>query len=88
VHGRWSDARDDEPMRAWARRTFEAAAPHATGSGYGNFLTEDEAERVAASYGTNYPRLQSVKQRFDPGNLFRMNLNIVPAATQRSRASA
>jgi FAD/FMN-containing dehydrogenase len=80
VHGRWSDARDDERVRAWARQAFEDAAPHATGSGYVNFLTEDEAERVAASYGANYPRLQALKQRFDPGNLFRMNLNIAPAA--------
>ncbi|MGO4395099.1 FAD-binding oxidoreductase [Variovorax sp. M-6] len=79
VHGRWSDAGDDERVRAWARRAFEEAAPHATGSGYVNFLTEDEAERVAASYGANHERLQALKQRFDPGNLFRMNLNIAPA---------
>ena len=79
VHGRWSDAADDERVRAWARRAFEDAAPHATGTGYVNFLTEDEAERVAASYGVNHERLQAVKQRFDPDNLFRMNLNIAPA---------
>ncbi len=76
VHGRWSDAKDDELVRSWARQAFEAAAPHATGSGYVNFLTEDESERVAATYGSNYPRLQALKQRYDPGNLFRMNLNI------------
>ncbi len=87
VHGRWSDARDDEPVRAWARRAFEDAAPHATGNGYVNFLTEDEAERVAASYGANYARLQTVKQRFDPGNLFRMNLNIAPAAAPQHEPS-
>ncbi len=87
VHGRWSDPRDDERVRAWARRAFEDAAPLATGGGYVNFLTEDEAERVAASYSTNYPRLQAVKQRFDPGNLFRMNLNIAPAATPQFEAS-
>jgi FAD/FMN-containing dehydrogenase len=33
---------------------------------------------VAASYGVNHARLQSIKQRFDPANLFRMNLNIEP----------
>ena len=87
VHGRWSDARDDERVRAWARRAFQEAAPHATGSGYVNFLTDDETERVAASYGTNYPRLQTVKQRFDPGNLFRMNLNIAPAAVPQLQPS-
>ncbi|MDM0051780.1 FAD-binding oxidoreductase [Variovorax sp. J22R115] len=81
VHGRWRDAGDDERVRAWAREVFEAAARHATGSGYVNFLTEDEAERVAASYGANHERLQAVKQRFDPDNLFRMNLNIAPAAS-------
>ncbi|MEJ8848301.1 FAD-binding oxidoreductase [Variovorax rhizosphaerae] len=80
VHGRWSDSKDDDKVRAWARRTFEDAAPHATGSGYVNFLTEDEVERVSMSYGVNYARLQEIKQRFDPDNLFRMNLNIAPAA--------
>jgi FAD/FMN-containing dehydrogenase len=79
VHGRWSDARDDERVRAWARQVFEHAAPHATGGGYVNFLTDDEVERVAASYGANHARLQAVKHRYDPGNLFRMNLNIAPA---------
>jgi FAD/FMN-containing dehydrogenase len=82
LHGRWSDAQDDVRVRAWARQVFEDIAPHATGTGYVNFLTEDEAERVAAAYGTNYARLQAIKQRFDPQNLFRMNLNIVPAAQE------
>ncbi len=88
VHGRWSDSRDDERVRAWARKVFEDAAPHATGGGYVNFLTDDEAERVAATYGANHPRLQSVKQRYDPHNLFRMNINVTPAGAQRFDASA
>jgi FAD/FMN-containing dehydrogenase len=83
VHGRWSDAADDERVRQWARRTFEEASPLATGSGYVNFLTEDESERVAASYGQNHQRLSDLKRRFDPRNLFRMNLNIAPAMAQR-----
>ena len=49
---------------------------------------DDEAERVSASYGANYSRLQTLKQRFDPGNLFRMNLNIAPASTPRHWALA
>jgi FAD/FMN-containing dehydrogenase len=86
LHGRWSDARDDDRVRAWARSAFEAALPHASGSGYVNFLTEDEAERVAASYGANHDRLQAVKRQFDPDNLFRMNLNIAPASGERRHA--
>jgi FAD/FMN-containing dehydrogenase len=87
VHGRWSDPADDARVRDWARGVFRSVAPHATASGYVNFLTEDEGERVGASYGANHPRLQALKRRFDPGNLFRMNLNIAPApaASVRSR---
>ena len=48
------------------------------GRGYVNFLTEDEAARVPDAYGANYARLVAAKQRFDPGNVFRMNLNIAP----------
>jgi len=88
VHGRWSDPADDEKVRSWARRVFSAAAVHATGSGYVNFLTEDEGERVAASYGVNHARLQALKRRYDPDNLFRMNLNIEPAVEVAWKRSA
>ena len=88
VHGRWSDASDDERVRRWARQTFDDASHHATGSGYVNFLTEDEAERVAASYGQNHRRLQALKRRYDPTNLFRMNLNIAPAMAAPQEVSS
>ena len=80
VHGRWSAPADDAKVRDWARRTFTQLAPHATGNGYVNFLSEDEGERVAASYGRNHARLQQIKQRFDPENMLRLNINIEPAA--------
>jgi hypothetical protein len=55
-------------------------SPFATGGGYVNFLTADEAPRVASAYGGNFERLRELKQRFDPHNLFRMNHNIPPGA--------
>lgn len=76
VHGRWLDAADDARVTAWAREFFGAAAPHAAGSVYVNFLTQDEAARVREAYGANYDRLVRVKQRYDPQNLFRYNQNI------------
>jgi FAD/FMN-containing dehydrogenase len=81
VHGRWSDASDDDRCIAWARGFFEAAAPFALGSVYVNFLTQDETGRIGAAYGPNYERLVAVKTRYDPHNLFRFNQNIQPSVS-------
>jgi len=78
VHGRWTEAADDSRCMAWAREFFAAAAPHAAGSVYINFLTQDEGSRIREAYGGNYDRLVAVKQRYDPDNLFCFNHNIRP----------
>jgi hypothetical protein len=45
-------------------------------------MMDDEAEgRVQATYGDNYKRLASVKAKYDPRNLFRVNQNIPPAVS-------
>jgi FAD/FMN-containing dehydrogenase len=80
AHTRWHDKAQDKACVAWARRLFEATAPFATGSVYVNFMPEDENDRVANAYGTNYRRLAEIKRRYDPGNLFRMNQNIRAAS--------
>ena len=79
VHGRWEDPADDERCIAWARAFFEQAAPFSLGSVYVNFMTQEEAGRVADAYGPNFERLVAVKSRYDPHNLFRHNQNIRPA---------
>ncbi|WP_027800639.1 FAD-binding oxidoreductase [Paraburkholderia dilworthii] len=79
VHGRWEDPADDERCIAWARAFFDAAAPFSLGSVYVNFMTQEEAGRVADAYGPNYERLVAVKSRYDPHNLFCHNQNIRPA---------
>ncbi|EHK9180507.1 FAD-binding oxidoreductase [Vibrio parahaemolyticus] len=78
VHGRWDSAEDDQACIAWARDFFAKTKPYASGGAYINFLTQDEAERTESAYGPAYARLQEVKKKFDPNNLFRMNQNIKP----------
>jgi FAD/FMN-containing dehydrogenase len=85
VHGRWRDAADDAKVRTWARKLFDATSPFATGGGYVNFMTADEQARVASAYGANYERLQEVKRRYDPDNLFRLNHNIAPSTPESPR---
>jgi FAD/FMN-containing dehydrogenase len=80
VHGRWTEAADDDKVVLWAREFFAAAAAHAAGSVYINFLTQDESARIHEAYGPNYQRLLDIKQRYDPDNLFRFNHNIRPDA--------
>ena len=69
-----------EGYRAWVQRAWTAIRPHSTGGNYINFQTGDESsERTHQSYRDNYRRLQAVKAKYDPSNLFRANRNIQPA---------
>jgi FAD/FMN-containing dehydrogenase len=78
VHGRWDEAKDDQKCIAWARDFFKASTPYASGGAYVNFMTDEEGDRVAAAYGSNYERLVEIKRRYDPDNVFHTNQNIKP----------
>lgn len=78
VHGRWETAAEDKRCIAWARDFFAKSQPFASSGAYVNFLTQDEADRVAFAYGKTYDRLVDLKKKYDPTNLFRMNQNIKP----------
>ena len=74
----WKDPAMDEPGIAAARATWKRIEPLTSGF-YVNAMTDDENARVAANYGPNYPRLQQIKKKYDPENLFRLNANVKPA---------
>jgi FAD/FMN-containing dehydrogenase len=79
--GVWTpNAQPDEHI-AWVRDAWETIRPFSTGGNYVNFqLADDDASRTADAYGRNYQRLQRVKAKYDPHNLFRVNRNISPSA--------
>jgi FAD/FMN-containing dehydrogenase len=79
VHGRWSEASDDDKVISWCRNLFDQATPFATGGVYVNFMTEEETERVREAYGGVYDRLVQLKNTYDPKNVFRLNQNIKPS---------
>lgn len=78
IHTRWVDKARDEACRAWARDVFKRTAPFSMGTAYINFMPEDETDRVNGVYGSNLKRLQELKAKYDPGNLFRVNHNVKP----------
>ena len=54
--------------------------PFATGRVYVNFIGDEGEERVVASFGREvYRRLQAIKDRYDPDNLFRSTQNVKPS---------
>jgi len=77
----WTDPAQNEEAIAWAREVFDAMDRYSTGAVYLNFpgLGEEEDSLARAGYGANYDRLTALKAKYDPENLFRMNINIPPA---------
>jgi FAD/FMN-containing dehydrogenase len=67
-------------LKDWTIAYWEALHPYAAGGAYVNFMMDEGQERVKATYGPSYARLQRVKAAYDPDNVFRANQNIVPAA--------
>jgi FAD/FMN-containing dehydrogenase len=88
----WTDPATTASNIAWTRATHAALAPHLDGRRWLNYLGDDaDSDAVRAAYGPNYERLQVIKRRYDPDNVFRLNQNIaacsppLPRSSRRSR---
>ena len=58
---------------------FAAALQQGDRGAYVNFLVDEGEARIRAAYpGKTWDRLRSIKGRYDPTNLFRINQNIPP----------
>ncbi|HEY7187033.1 MAG TPA: FAD-binding oxidoreductase [Vicinamibacterales bacterium] len=68
-----------DQITTWARDYWAALHPHSAGGAYVNFMMDEGEERVKATYGKNFAKLQKVKKKYDPQNLFRSNQNIKPS---------
>jgi FAD/FMN-containing dehydrogenase len=77
----WSDPAQNDAAIGWARELWDAMDRFSTGGVYLNFpgLGEEQEVLARAGYGVNYDRLVALKTKYDPENLFRMNINIPPA---------
>ena len=73
----WGDAAMDREMIQATRQQYAALEPYM--GGYYDNIEFDGAE-AAGNYGPAHRRLSKIKAQYDPGNLFRLNSNIEPAA--------
>ena len=77
----WSNASGDDANIGWVRNFWKDMQRHSTGRMYLNFPGHGEGTNlVRDAFGAEaYGRLQKVKRKYDPQNLFHMNQNILPA---------
>ncbi len=82
IDGNWIDAADDDKVISWVRGAWSEVQEHGTGTTYLNFTgVADEAVTVGVESAfdkANLQRLEELKGKYDPDNLFRLNNNILP----------
>jgi FAD/FMN-containing dehydrogenase len=76
------NANDSEAIvsanHSWQNATWQAMRQYASGASYQNYVDPDLPNWQDAYYGTNLSRLQTIKAKYDPDNLFRFGQSISP----------
>ncbi|TFG86171.1 MAG: FAD-binding oxidoreductase [Chromatiales bacterium] len=86
VLGGWDDRTQNDYHRTWIRSFWSEMEPYTRGY-YFNTQIGDSQAQVRANFGDNYSRLVKLKDRYDPGNLFRLNANVLPSSSASSASS-
>jgi hypothetical protein len=77
----YARAEERPEHEAWASSLARALSDGATAPTYVGFLGDEEEDGVRRAYPpATLARLIEVKRRYDPENLFRLNLNVLPDA--------
>lgn len=80
VDARWVDPADAARLRQFADDSWDVIGPMTNGGFYVNVAVDPSEAQVRRAYGGNYRKLVALKQKFDPDNFFRLNVNIDPNA--------
>ena len=79
IVSQWASPGETAKGVGWARDTFSALTPYMAPTRYVNYLEDDAPDPAAVAYGPNLGRLRELKAKWDPDNVFRRNVNILPA---------
>lgn len=77
----WENPAESETHIAWAREFMQEMEPFTIPGISLNFTSDQAEDKVKASFGPEkYERLVTVKDKYDPMNLFRLNQNVKPTS--------
>ena len=81
IESNWEKSEESQENIAWTRKVFKDIERYTRSGIYLNFpgFNEEGEDLLKGAYGSNYERLQAIKAKYDPDNLFQGNLNIRPA---------
>jgi FAD/FMN-containing dehydrogenase len=81
VTAQWIDPADTAKNLEWVQACWRDTARFTRGTWVSWLDTDDRSDRVKVAYGQNHDRLAALKRKYDPDNLFRLNANVLPAAS-------
>ncbi|GAA2601915.1 FAD-binding oxidoreductase [Dactylosporangium fulvum] len=70
IISQWQGDEETDLNVSWVDDFAEDLRPHLTGEVYQNYANRELTGWETAYHGANYPRLQQVKQRYDPSDVF------------------
>ena len=76
----WNLSNDAAPHVGYVKNYWATLEPFTDGY-YTNEVGDEAQSIVDANYQGNIGRLRTLKKKYDPGNLFRLNANVVPSGS-------
>ncbi len=76
----WRMGQDSTEHMAYIRQFWSNLEEYTRGFYVNDIALEETKASINANYGENYQRLVTLKNKYDPGNLFRLNANVQPTA--------
>lgn len=72
----WGDSDESERSMSWVDQSIATMRKFADVPDYVNYLSSQDESDIAKTYGDHYKKLQALKTKYDPNNIFHLNRNI------------
>ena len=78
LESNWINPADDEANLLWSRNMYNDLQRFSNGGTYLNFagFGENTSQMVRKTFGDNFDKLQAVKEKYDPHNIFSSSFNV------------